>query len=198
MAGRIRDWVLEKACGIRASWRDQDIAVGRIAVNVSVAQLDGGFLTSLQRCLERRALDPGQVEIEIPERALMGGGQGIMEIVAPLRKMGVSIAVDGFGTGLASLRELKRIHPDRLKIDKSLTRGVSVDRDNSTITRSIIALAHTMGMSVVAEGIESEADLEFLRWEECEVGQGNLFAKPMPIEVIAEFIRTRSRGLTIH
>jgi EAL domain-containing protein (putative c-di-GMP-specific phosphodiesterase class I) len=195
-AGRIRDWVLERACRIRASWRDQGVEAGRVCVNVTEAEFDRGLPTSVQRCLEKCGLAARHLEIEIPETALTGVDLGVREIVVPLKDMGVGITVDGFGTGLASLRELKRIHPDRLKIDKSLTQGASVDRDKSAITRSIIALAHTMGMSVVAEGIETEADLEFLRWEACETGQGNLLASPLSIEAMAEFLKARSGRLT--
>ena len=190
------EWILRQACTMNKAWQDSGLKPFRIAVNVSSVQLkSGNLVAAVKRCLEETGLPPGCLELEVAEsnftENLEAGGAALRR----LQELGVSITVDKFGIGLASLSQLKRLQPNRLKIDRSFVQVVTNDPDGAAITRAIIALAHTLGMSVVAEGVETKKQLEFLEWEECEVAQGYYFSPPMPTAHIPELLRSRDASL---
>ena len=180
----LAEWALRQACSMNKVWQDSGLDPFRIAVGVSSAQLLGdGFVQVVEQCLLEIGLPPACLELQVAESSLSKNfhvDKGALDAIRALQALGVSIAVDRFGLGSVSLSQLKRLHPDRLKIDRSFVRGVIDNPDNAAITRAIIALAHTLGMSVVAAGVETTEQLEFLKWEECEVAQGPYFAAPMP------------------
>lgn len=188
-------WTLGQACRMNKAWQDSGLSPFRIAVEISSIQLmRGKLVTVVERCLEQSGLPPACLELQVAEDSLSEALHAGSAVLDALQALGVSIAVDKFGIGPAFLSQLKRLHPDRLKIDRSFVRGVIDDPDSAAITRAIIALAHTLGMSVVAEGVETKEQLEFLKWEECEVAQGPYFAAPMP----ATHIRALLRDTRVH
>jgi EAL domain-containing protein (putative c-di-GMP-specific phosphodiesterase class I) len=186
------DWVLGRACNLSKNWQDIRPQGFRTAVNISPMHLNRGDLAaSVERCLEVSGLPPSGLELEMSETDMMENLQNGGGTLHRLRSLGVGIAIDNFGKGLASLSQLKQLQPDRLKIDRSFVQAVTDDADSAAITRAIIALAHTLSMSVVAEGVETKQQLEFLKWEECEVAQGNYFSAAMPTDHVPALLSTQ-------
>ena len=176
-------WVLKAACAQLRAWRDQGLALPRVAVNISPRQF---VRSDLPRAIERQTsdvgLDPHALEIEVTEGTVMREPERMAGILAQIKAMGVSVAIDDFGTGYSSLAYLKRFPIDRLKIDRSFISDLPGDADDAAITRSIIAMAHGLRLKVLAEGVETDAQLEFLRQHGCDEMQGYLHGKPMPVE----------------
>ena len=151
----------------------------------------------MAQLLADRDLPPARLEIEITENVLLDrGGDQVAATLRGLDRLGVTIALDDFGTGYASLSHLKRFPVDRLKIDRSFVRDLGADPEDAAIARSIVNLAHTLGMQVVAEGIETTEQLDFLRLNQCDVGQGFLFAPGLPAGEVADYLLglQRARG----
>ena len=160
-----------------------------MAVNISAQQFyAAGFLDELHAALRETGLDPGGLELEITESVMMQRIQQVAELLDAVRALGVHLSVDDFGTGYSSLAYLKRLPIDNLKIDRSFVHDVPGDPDDVTIVRAVIALAHKLDMQVVAEGVENEAQLEFLREEGCDEIQGYLVSRPVPAEQLAELL----------
>ena len=188
----LSEWILGRTCTLNKSWHESGLTAFRAAVKVSSTQLRHGNLTALvSRCLDESGLSADCLELEITETDLMEHLHADGTVIHSLQAMGVGIAVDQFGIGMASLSQLKRFHPNRLKIDQSFVQTLTKDPHSAAVTRAIIALAHTLGMSVVAEGVETKEQLEFLKWEECALAQGNYFSTPMPTAHIPELLRSR-------
>ena len=124
-------------------------------------------------------LDPGWLELEITENMVMHDGEHMVEMLRAIKRLGVQIAVDDFGTGYSSLSYLQRFPVDRLKIDRSFVRDIAADADDAAIVRTIIALGHNLGLKVLAEGVETEAQLAFLKSNDCDEMQGYHFSKPV-------------------
>ena len=180
-------WVLEEACRQAASWNralaEPDSLT--IAVNLSGHQLeDRGLPALVADVLARTGLAPGLLNLEITETVLMGDTQANIEILRALKAVGVTLSVDDFGTGYSSLNYLKRFPVDELKIDRSFVMGLPEDREDGAIVAAVIALGHALGLTVVAEGIESAEQRELLRDAGCEVGQGFLISRPQPAQVV--------------
>ena len=174
-------WVLGEACRRQRSL--QGLAAGgcKVALNVSAQQLMlGDFVREVREALDASAADPRLLELEITESALMADPAKAEEILQQLKRMGVGIAIDDFGTGYSSLGYLHRLSADKLKIDRSFVRDVLSDADDALICTSIIQLAHNLGLRVVAEGVETEAQRRWLAERGCEQMQGYLFARPQP------------------
>ncbi|MDR3054633.1 MAG: EAL domain-containing protein [Zoogloeaceae bacterium] len=174
-------WVLQEACRQMAAWQKKGLHVPRIAVNLSVQQLERTDLVSLvQRQLEVSGLKPQQLELEVTESMLMRQTGRALEILNALESMGVYLAVDDFGTGYSSFGYLKRLPVHRLKIDYSFIRDIGQDANDEAITRAIIALSDSLGLEVVAEGVEREEQETFLRREGCHLVQGFRYDKGLP------------------
>ena len=172
-------WILEEACRQAAVWE------GEMAVNLSALQLDDPALPALvARVLAETGLDPARLNLEITETVLMGDTQANIEILRALKAVGVSLSVDDFGTGYSSLNYLKRFPVDVLKVDRSFVQGLPEDREDAAIVAAVIALAHALGLTVVAEGVETAEQREALRAGGCELAQGYLFSRPVPAEMV--------------
>lgn len=184
----IGEWVLRTACAQNKTWQQSGRPPIRVAVNISVRQFrEPGFLEMVERVLDETGLDPEWVELEITESLIMENiGEAIM-ILNKLKDRGVHLAIDDFGTGYSSLSYLKRFPLTHLKIDQSFVRDITTDENDAAITISIIALARSMGLNVIAEGVETEEQLHFLKQNDCEQGQGYLFSRPIPAEEFTHF-----------
>ncbi|MBI1891304.1 MAG: EAL domain-containing protein [Burkholderiales bacterium] len=179
------EWVLERTLRLLAGWQHLKLANMRIAVNLSARQCHSGtLLTCLDRLQEETRVDLDGLEMEITETAAMQDPEQTRELLRQLRLRGIKVAIDDFGTGYSSLNYLKLFEIDRIKIDRSFVKDIEKDQNDALIASATIALAHTLGLEVIAEGVETEGQCAFLNHELCDEGQGYLFGKPMPV---AEF-----------
>jgi EAL domain-containing protein (putative c-di-GMP-specific phosphodiesterase class I) len=156
-----------------------------ISINVSPQQLrHGSFLETVASVLVSTGMDPALMEIEVTENAIQDEPHAVSTL-AGLRRLGLSVSIDDFGTGYSCLSSLKTLPIQRLKIDQSFIRRLPDGRDDAAITEAIIAMAHQLNLGVVAEGVETEAQAEFLRLKGCDNAQGYLYGSPMPAEAVA-------------
>ncbi len=174
-------WVLHQACRQLAEWDRAGFPVPRLAVNLSVVQLERPSLVQdITEVLEVTGVAPDRLELEVTESMLMRHAEQVIANLRVLGDMGLSIAVDDFGSGFSSLAYLKRLPIHRLKIDKSFIEQLTEDHNDDAIARAIIALARGLGLDVIAEGVETETQADFLLREGCTEAQGFLYARPMP------------------
>ena len=184
--------VLELACQQIAAWRAADCLPGPLAINVAALQIErSDYVASLSRSLRRYDLPPTLLEVEITESLLMESQQQACAALAQLQAMGVATAVDDFGTGYSSLAYLKSLPIDHLKIDRAFIKDLPADDDAVAITRAIIDLGHALGFHITAEGIETQAQYDFLRNAGCDQGQGFLMARPMPAQALQTWLADR-------
>ncbi len=172
---------------------DLGLEPGWMAINVAAAQLkEASFVTELANLLQAHRIEPRRIELEITEGVLLDrAGERIAETLAAVHRLGVSIALDDFGTGYASLKHLNRFPVDRLKIDQSFVRDIGSDPQDAAIARAVINLAHSLGMDVVAEGVETAEQLAFLRLHGCDFAQGYLLGRPVPLAAAVAGLRAR-------
>jgi diguanylate cyclase (GGDEF)-like protein len=182
----IGSWVLEEACRQAASWLRSGFSIERIAVNISARQLgQTGFISGVRSALDRSGLSPHRLELELTETALMNDLENAIRHLEGLRELGVSVAIDDFGTGYSSLFYLQRLPVSRVKIDKSFVQGITGrSRETLPIIRAIVDLSHDLGLTVIAEGVETEKQLEALVVAGCDLVQGYLIHKPQPASKI--------------
>ncbi|MFZ6648098.1 EAL domain-containing protein [Undibacterium sp. TJN25] len=194
----IGEWVLRAACRQTVLWQEQGFAPLRVAVNLSARQFKQKNIVELvNRVLEETGCRPEWLELEITESVVMEDPQSATDTLQELSDMGVHLSIDDFGTGYSSLSYLKRFPIDTLKIDQSFVRDISTDADDAAIARAVIALAHSMRLEVVAEGVETIEQLEYLRAQGCDLMQGYYFSRPLPPEDIEKFlIMNKSRSRT--
>ncbi|MFP4648213.1 MAG: EAL domain-containing protein [Halorhodospira sp.] len=179
-------WVLEHACQAYQSLLESGRDWGLLAVNITAPELaDPGFVDRVLATLQRTGLPASRLELEITENLLVDTDAEIIHRLDALREHGVRVAVDDFGTGYSALSYLKDLPVDRLKIDRSFVEGLGQERRGATITHAILALGHSLGLAVIAEGIETEAQRAALQEAGCEQGQGFLFAFPAPLATLA-------------
>ncbi|NVM76002.1 diguanylate cyclase (GGDEF)-like protein/PAS domain S-box-containing protein [Duganella sp. SG902] len=185
------DWVLQRACGLLHSWRTPELAHLRLAVNLSARQCHGpGLLPHLDRMLHSHGIDPALLELEITESAAMQDPERSRALLIELRSRGIKVAIDDFGTGYSSLSYLKLFEIDRIKIDRGFVKDIESDPDDAVIVAATIGLAHSLGLEVIAEGVETQAQRDFLRSKQCDEGQGYLFARPMPVAQFEAMVRS--------
>jgi diguanylate cyclase (GGDEF)-like protein/PAS domain S-box-containing protein len=191
----IGEWVLHRACVFAADLRAQGLAFGRVAVNLSARQFYQATLAkSIERVLSDTGLPPQCLELEITESMMMGKSEKVLRILSELKEMNVQLAIDDFGTGYSSLGYLRRFPIDRLKIDRSFIDHVPASQHDSTITKAIVSLAHNLGLHVIAEGVETHAQLEFLARNGCDEIQGYLFGRPLEELAARDFVRRCAPG----
>ncbi len=175
----IGGWALRAACREARRWR----AAWTVSVNVSARQLAAGaLLGQVAAALEESGLPPERLELELTELQLGGAETELLLALSAIRDLGVGVALDNFGTGAASLAVLKRLPLTAMKLDRSLVRGLPADREDAAIVRALIVTGHALGLRVVAEGIDTEAQRAFLAASFCDEGQGYLFSEPLPPE----------------
>jgi EAL domain-containing protein (putative c-di-GMP-specific phosphodiesterase class I) len=173
-------WVLEQACAQNAAWQAAGLPRRRIAVNISSADFKHGDLCQIiGDVLERTQLPSKYLELEVTE-TLMLQDEHVLKAIPQLKKLGVTLTIDDFGTGYSSLNYLRRLPVEKLKIDQPFVRELPGSQDDAIIARAIIDLGHALGHTVIAEGVESEEQLAYLRDHGCDEGQGYLFGRPMP------------------
>jgi EAL domain-containing protein (putative c-di-GMP-specific phosphodiesterase class I) len=173
-------WMLESACATAYSWCSRDAQRTTLAVNVSALQIDKEFCAVISRTLETSGFPARHLELEITESALIANPDLTIEYLKQWKQLGVRIAMDDFGTGYSSLSYLSRLPVDSLKLDQSLIHRITLDRKSAAITRSIVALGAELGIDVIAEGVETEAQLQMLIDLDCPRAQGYLLGRPMP------------------
>jgi len=189
---RLGEWVMATACLQCRQWQRPGLPPVRVAVNVSGHQFNQpGFIDMVDRVLEETGLAPELLELELTESSLMAGEQETIMTLIDLKVRGLHLAIDDFGTGYSSLSYLKHFPIDRLKIDRSFVRDIVKDLDDRAIVEAIIAMAHTLGLRVLAEGVEHEDELELLRERGCDEVQGFYFARPLPPEGLEEHLKAR-------
>jgi EAL domain-containing protein (putative c-di-GMP-specific phosphodiesterase class I) len=190
----IGQWVMQAACRQIRSWTDAGHRVPRCAINLSLRQFVQESLESdLRQALARYGLSPQTLEVEITESTLMTDTKRAQRVMARLHELGIRIAIDDFGTGYSSLSHLKRFPAQTLKIDRSFIGDLPGDPDDAAITEAVIAMAHRLDLLVVAEGVETAAQLDFLRSLGCDEAQGYLTGRPMAPEAVVERLPRRTR-----
>lgn len=186
----IGEWVIQEACRQNKAWQDAGLAPIPVAVNISALQFRQKNLEEvIQRILTESGLAAGHLEIELTESAIMKGAESTVETLLRFKKMGLRLSVDDFGTGYSSLSYLKRFPIDKLKIDRSFVRDVSIDPDDAAIASAIIAMAHRLRLRVIAEGVENQDQLDFLLQEGCDEAQGYHYSKPLPADGLERLLR---------
>lgn len=189
----IGEWVLKQVCHQLADWKEANADIVPIAINLSSRQLSqSGLLEIINENLQESNLSPSDLHLEITESALMEDAMFAIEILSHLKEVGIDISLDDFGTGYSSLSYLKRFPVNYLKIDRSFIRDLYIDKDDESIILAIIALAKSLGITAIAEGIETEEQLTFLRKHGCDQGQGYYFCKPIPAEQFIQLLNDKA------
>lgn len=190
----VGEWVLRAACEQTRAWQDAGLPPMRVAVNLSARQFQQPHLVeSIERTLAETGLAPEFLELEITESVLMQNTDATVAVLRRLNELGVHLAIDDFGTGYSSLSYLKRFPIGSLKIDQSFVRDIPGDRDNAAIATAIIAMAHSLGLKVVAEGVENKEQLDFMREHRGEIIQGYYFSRPLPAEAFADLMQRQGQ-----
>ena len=185
MIGALGKWVVRQACIDAMSWP----VPCRVAVNLSPNQFEERDLVeSVQAALAETGLDPARLELEITETVLLEESERNLHILRDLQRLGVTIALDDFGTGYSSLSLLQRFAVDKIKIDRSFTRGLPIDRGSLAVLRAIVALARSLGIGTTAEGVETEAQLSCVKAEGCDAVQGWLLGRPVPADAMRDLL----------
>jgi EAL domain-containing protein (putative c-di-GMP-specific phosphodiesterase class I) len=187
-------WVMNEACRTLAAWHREGLPEIGIAVNVSVIQLLNDDVPAMvAAALEDFQLDKKHLEIEITESAMLDMESRAVTALKQLQASGIKLAVDDFGTGYSSLSMLNTMHLDRLKIDQSFVQDVTTKPRSAAIARATISMAKNLNMICIAEGVETEAQMQFLRKENCELLQGYLFSRPLPAEEMKALLRSENK-----
>ncbi|UUC50595.1 EAL domain-containing protein [Pseudomonas citronellolis] len=194
LIGAIGEFVLRRACHQGRTWQARGLADLRVSVNLSVHQLRQGNLVSLVRTvLDETGLEPRLLELEITESQLLENVESVSTTFRQLREMGVKLAIDDFGTGYSSLSYLKRFPVDYVKIDQTFIRDLSAQGEDAAITRAIIAMVHSLELKVVAEGVERQEQLDFLRQHRCDEIQGYLISPPLAPAAFTAFLEAHGQ-----
>jgi diguanylate cyclase (GGDEF)-like protein len=187
----IGHWVLREACRQAMDWRRAGMACGRMAVNISAVELRSpGFTESVAAVLAETGLDPCHLELELTETFLMQDVRSTRLVLAALRQLGISIALDDFGTGYSSLSYMRRFPIDTLKVDRSFVRDLTTDTGDAGVVSAVINMGLSLNMRVVAEGVESPEQLEFLVQHGCQEAQGFHFSQPLEASACGAFLAT--------
>lgn len=184
-------WVLRTACAQNVAWQRQGLPPVCMAVNLSLRQLQDENLTGdIEEALKDSGMAPNLLELEITESMVMHSPARMIAVLAKIKDIGVRLAVDDFGTGYSSLAQLKHFPIDTLKVDRSFIRNIPHDIQDKAITEAIIAMGKTLSLTVVAEGVETQEQMDFLREHSCDEMQGFYFSKPIAPELFADLLRT--------
>jgi diguanylate cyclase (GGDEF)-like protein/PAS domain S-box-containing protein len=191
----IGEWVLRTACRQARKWQDEGLPPVSMAVNVSAVQFrQEGFCELIGRVLRETGLAPQYLELELTESLLLANAEVMLSVVHELRAMGLTLAIDDFGTGYSSFSYLRQFRVNKFKVDRSFIRDVAVNPDDAAITAAIISMAKSLRLKVIAEGVETEAQMSFLRAHKCDEIQGYYFSRPLSPEQAAD----KLRGTGVH
>ncbi|MEH6437005.1 EAL domain-containing protein [Massilia sp. DD77] len=186
---RVGEWIIDEACRQMAAWNAAGVRDVRVAVNVSSRQFTEGDLEAVIRdALARHGVEAGQLELELTESALMVNAEHTTEVLHRLKQHGIRVAIDDFGTGYSSLAYLKRFPIDKLKIDIAFVRDIINNPDDAAIALAIISMAHSLHMQVIAEGVESRAQMAYLRRHHCDEIQGFHFSRALPADELGQLV----------
>jgi EAL domain-containing protein (putative c-di-GMP-specific phosphodiesterase class I) len=193
----IGQWVMETACAQLKQWQSSPLTRGfTLSVNVSARQFrDKDFVRNVRALIDRSGIDPTHLKLEITESMLLDKVDLVIDAMGQLKLLGVGFSMDDFGTGYSSLQYLKQLPLDELKIDQSFVRDIAVNANDKAIVRTIIAMAQSMGMEIIAEGVETDVQRQFLAFMGCYNYQGYLFSKPVPYEQFETLLESMSTAL---
>lgn len=188
----VSDWMMQTACAQTKSWQESGFENARISLNLSIRQFQRpGLVKKIEEILSTTGLDPDYLELEVTENLLIENITETANTLQELHELGVHLAIDDFGTGYSSMNYLKSLPFDNLKIDKSFAQDVTVNEDAAAITIAIISLAHALDMKVIAEGVETREQLQFLKQQHCDMVQGFLLGKPVTPDEILELVEKK-------
>jgi EAL domain-containing protein (putative c-di-GMP-specific phosphodiesterase class I) len=183
-------WVLDEVCRQMADWHARGLGQISVAVNVSAVQISRpDFAEAVQNCLVRHGISPWSIELELTERLLIGGGPEPQRQMQQLRALGIRFSIDDFGTGYSSLSCLHRLNVDAIKLDRSFVQSIDTNPAARRLVQSMIDVAESLGLSVIAEGVETEAQRTALIAAGCSMMQGFLFARPQPAAALENYLR---------
>ena len=186
---RVGEWIIDEACRQMAAWNEAEVRDVRVAVNVSSRQFaEGDLEATVRAALERHGVEAHQLELELTESALMVNAEHTTDVLLRLKQLGVRVAIDDFGTGYSSLAYLKRFPIDKLKIDIAFVRDIINNPDDAAIALAIISMAHSLHMQVIAEGVESRAQMAYLRRHHCDEIQGFHFSRALPAAELGQLV----------
>ena len=189
----IGEWVVRTACRQARKWQDEGLPAVSVAVNVSAIQFrQDGFCELIRRVLHETGLAPQYLELELTESLLLANANLMLSVVQELKAIGVTLAIDDFGTGYSSFSYLRQFRVSKLKIDRVFIRDVAVNPDDAAIASAIISMAKSLHLKVIAEGVEDEAQMSFLRAHQCDEIQGYYFSKPLAVDKVADKLRPHS------
>lgn len=192
-------WVLNEACRQFAAWKAAGVHVKRVAINLSAHQLRSlGMVELVRSTLSRYAMGVGELELEVTESVAMDDPQRAIAQLTALSALGVELAIDDFGTGYSSLSYLKLLPIQTLKLDRAFVKDIEIDENDATICLATIALAHSLGLKVVAEGVETEAQQAFLAGHRCDVLQGYLFSQALSADEVVSFVQSAAHAQHLH
>ncbi len=192
----VGEWVIRSACEHSVAWQRQGLAAVPLAINLSARQfMHEGLVASIRRIVGETGIDPMLVEFEITETALMQHGGQTLDILRQINGMGMRLSIDDFGTGYSSLAYLKRFPVRKIKIDRAFVRELEASSEDRAIVAAVMALANSLGLSVVAEGVETEGQYGLLRDYGCQFAQGYLFARPLPADETARLLVSTVIGM---
>jgi diguanylate cyclase (GGDEF)-like protein/PAS domain S-box-containing protein len=195
----IGNWVLREACKQARAWLEAGLPLATMAVNISAMEFrDANFLEGIFTICKDTGLDPRSLELELTESVLMKRAEAAASVLQTLRTSGVRVAVDDFGTGYSSLSYLRKFPIDALKIDQSFVRQITTTPDETTIVAAIISMARSLGLRVVAEGVETQEELAFLRANQCDEAQGYYFSRPVVAQEFARLLETGIPETVLH
>lgn len=187
-------WVLQTACVQLVAWSKAPQTAGlTLSVNVSARQFrQDNFTSEVARVIQHSGANPARLKLELTESLLVDNMDDVIAKMDTLKTMGVGFSLDDFGTGYSSLSYLKRLPLDQLKIDQSFVRDILSDPNDAAIAKTVVALAHSLGLEVIAEGVETEGQRDFLERNGCRAFQGYLFSHPVPAAELEDFVRARA------
>jgi EAL domain-containing protein (putative c-di-GMP-specific phosphodiesterase class I) len=186
----IGEWVLRTACSQARKWQDEGLPAVPVAVNVSAVQFrQEGFCELIRSVLHETGLAPQYLELELTESLLLSNEDVMFSVLQELRAMGLKLAIDDFGTGYSNFNYLRQFGVSKLKIDISFIRDIAVNPNDAAITTAIISMAKSLHLKVIAEGVEDEAQMSFLRAHQCDEIQGYYFSKPLAVDKVADKLR---------
>ncbi|CAN7498275.1 EAL domain-containing protein [Massilia sp. LjRoot122] len=192
----VGEWVIHTACEQSMAWQRRGLAAVPLAINLSARQfMHDGLLASMRRIVGETGIDPSLLEFEITETALMQHGGRTLDILRQINGMGMRLSIDDFGTGYSSLAYLKRFPVRKIKIDRAFVRELEASSEDRAIVAAVMALANSLGLSVVAEGVETEGQYALLGGYGCQFAQGYLFARPLPAGDAARLLVSSVMGM---